>query len=234
VLRAKGYRGPIDVVPHGIDLEAYAEPTPDRRAAARARFGARGIVIGYAGRLLPMKGVDVLLTAAAGLVSKGVSHEFSVVVLGEGPDQERLRALAESLGIADRVRFVAGVPHEAIPTALEAFDVMVVPSLSTPKWKEQFGRVALEGMAAGAAVVVSSSGGLPYVVGDAGIVTPEGDAVALTEALSGLVESHAERSEWGARGRARARTTFTWSAIASTLAARYRAMLATDRGGDAK
>jgi glycosyltransferase involved in cell wall biosynthesis len=225
VLRAKGYRGPIDVVPHGLDLEAYPEPNPVRRAAARARIGARGVVIGYAGRLLAMKGIDILLRAAAVMAARAGRDEFTVVLMGEGPDRERLRTLAGALGIGDRALFLPSVAHEAIPAALEAFDVTVVPSLSTPKWKEQFGRAALEGMAAGSAVVVSSSGALPYVVDDAGIVTPEGDAAALAEVLTRLVASPGERAALGARGRERARIHFTWSAIASSLAARYRAML---------
>ena len=226
VLRAKGYRGPIDIVPHGLDLEAYVEPNPERRAAARERIGARGVVIGFAGRLLPMKGIDVLLRAAAVMAARSEPREFTVVVMGEGPDRERLGAFANDLAIGDHVLFLPSVPHESIPAALEAFDVTVVPSLSTPKWKEQFGRAALEAMAAGSAVVVSSSGALPYVVGDAGVVTPEGDAEALAEVLSRLVASPAERDARGARGRERARDAFTWRAIAAGLRERYRSMLA--------
>jgi glycosyltransferase involved in cell wall biosynthesis len=230
VLREKGFRGPIDVVPHGLDLGAYREPSPERRAAARARMGARGVVIGYAGRLLPMKGVDVLLRAASGLASRFGLEAFTVAILGEGPDRERLRALAATLGLEERVRFLESVPHEAIPESLEAFDVMVVPSLTTPKWKEQFGRVAIEAMAAGSAIVVSSSGALPSVVGDAGVVTPEGDAQALADALSRLIASPEECRELGARGRARVGERYTWSAIASALVARYRAMLDASPG----
>jgi len=225
VLRAKGYRGPIDVVPHGLDLEAYAEPTADRRAAARTRLGARGVVIGYAGRLLAMKGIDVLLRAAAEVAARAGHGEFTVVVMGEGPERDRLRSLAAALGLGDRVRFLPPVPHEAMPSVLEGFDVTVMPSLSTPSLREQFGRVALEGMAAGSAVVVSSSGGLPYVVGDAGIVGPEGDVAALAAALARLIASPEERGAWGARGRERVRERFTWSAIAAAVVARYRVML---------
>ena len=230
VLRAKGYRGPIDIVPHGLDLEAYPEPTEDRRAAARARIGARGVVIGYAGRLLPMKGVDVLLRAVGLVTARAGTDGFTVVVMGDGPDEARLRALAGSLGLDDRVRFVPAVPHEEVPGTLQALDVTVVPSLTTPTWKEQFGRVAVEAMAAGSAVVVSSSGALPGVVGDAGIVVPEGDAAALAEVLARLIGSREDRKVLGIRGRERVRRLFTWSAIAAALVARYRAMLEPKAG----
>ena len=226
VLRTKGYRGEVDVVPHGLDLDSYAAPSPERRATGRARLGARGVVIGCAGRLLAMKGIDVLLRAAARVAEATSAPPFTVVVVGDGPEKERLVGLARSLGLAERVRFLPPVPHEAMPSLLEGFDVTAMPSLSTPIFREQFGRVALEGMAAGSAVVVSDSGGLPHVVGDAGVVTPEGDVAALAAALARLVGSEGERDALGARGRARVSERFTWRAIAAALAARYRAMAA--------
>jgi len=225
VVRAKGYRGPVDVVPHGLDLEIYAEPSAERRAAGRERLGARGVVIGYAGRLLAMKGLDVLLRAAAQVVESASSSEFTVVVMGDGPEKESLRDLASTLGLGTRVRFLPSVPHESMPAVLEGFDVTVMPSLTTPVQREQFGRVALEAMAAGSAVVVSDSGGLPYVVGDAGVVTPEGDVAALAAALGRLIGSRGEREALGTRGRARVRVHFTWRAIAASLVGRYRAMM---------
>jgi glycosyltransferase involved in cell wall biosynthesis len=227
VLRAKGYRGPIDVVPNGLDLEDYAEPTLERRAAARERLGVHGIVIGYAGRLLAMKGIDVLLRGAA-VAARTAPDAFTVVVMGDGPERDALHALASDLAIGDRVRFLPGVPHGEMPAVYESFDVTVVPSRTTRTWKEQFGRVAAEGMAAGSTVVVSSSGALPSVVGDAGIVTPEGDVEALAAVLSRLVASPTERAERSRRGRERVRQRFTWTGIARALAERYRAMLEPD------
>jgi len=224
VLRAKGYRGSIDVVPNGLDLEAFPDPSPRFRSLARQSLGLYGIVIGYAGRLLSMKGVDVLLRAAALLNSAG-SGGFMVAIVGDGPERGALEALARELGIAAIVRFVPAVPHESMPDVLLAFDVTVVPSLTTPLWKEQFGRVAVEAMAAGSVAVVSDSGALPSVVGSAGIVTPEGDAAALAATLGRLATSPAERSERSHRGRELVRERYTWTVIASSLARRYRSML---------
>ena len=232
VLRAKGYRKPIDVVPHGLDLEDYPEPTPERRAAARDRIGAPGVVVGYAGRLLPMKGVDVLLRAAAILASARVAAgAFTVVIVGEGPDRATFESLSRELGIADRVQFRSAVPHESMPEVFATFDVTVIPSRTTPTWKEQFGRVAIEAMAAGSVPVVSDSGALPSVIGDAGVVTREGDAGALAGALERLLSSQGERNSLGLRGRGRVRERFTWTAIAAALAVRYRAMHEGQPGG---
>jgi glycosyltransferase involved in cell wall biosynthesis len=222
VLRSKGYRGPIDVLPHALDLADYPEPTHEARRAARTRLGGHGVVVGYAGRLLAMKGVDLLLRAAAPVLRGG--NEATLVIAGEGPERERLRGLAAELGLGERARFVDPVPHEAMPDLLAGFDVTAMPSITTPSATEQFGRVAMEAMAAGSAVVVSSSGGLPSVVGDAGIVVPEGNVAALAEALHRLVRSPAERESLAARGRARVEARFTWDRIAEALAVRYAAL----------
>jgi len=224
VLRAKGYRGPIDVVPHGLDLETYPDPTPERRAVARESLGLSGLVIGYAGRLLAMKGVDVLLRAA-GILANGGAGEYTVAIVGDGPERAALESLALELGIAPRVRFVSAVPHESMPDVFAAFDVTVVPSLTTPTWKEQFGRVAAEAMAAGSVVVVSDSGALPSVVASAGLVTAEGDPAALAAALGRLAANPSERSERSRRGRDLVRERYTWRVIASSLARRYRTVL---------
>lgn len=221
VLRAKSYRGPIDVVANGLDLEAYPHPTPERRAEAHRALGLSGFVIGYAGRLLAMKGVDVLLRAAAMLAGGG----FTIAIVGDGPERGALESLARDLGIAAQVRFVSALPHESMPGVFAAFDVTVVPSLTTPLWKEQFGRVAVEAMAAGSVVVTSDSGALPSVVGSAGVVTPEGDPGALAAALGRLAEDPVERSERSLLGRERVRDRYTWTVIASSLARRYRDML---------
>lgn len=222
VLRSKGYPGPIDILPHGLDLDDFPEPGYERRREAKRAIGARGTVIGYAGRLLAMKGVDLLLRAAAPVLA--AEPDAEVVIVGEGPVEARLRGVAAELG-CDRVRFLPPVPHDAMPALLAAFDITVMPSLTTPGATEQFGRVALEAMAAGSAVVVSSSGGLPLVVGDAGIVVPEGDVEALRAVLQRLVRSPEVRADWGRRGRERVRARFTWDRIAQLLVARYAALL---------
>ena len=77
------------------------------------------------------------------------------------------------------------MPSTEVPAVLRALDVLVLPSLTTPSWKEQFGRVLQEAMACAIPVVGSDSGEIPHVIGDAGLVTPEGDAAALRRRWSG-------------------------------------------------
>ena len=87
-----------------------------------------------------------------------------------------------------------------MPVWSQRLDALAVPSLTMPNWKEQFGRVIIEAMAAAVPVVGSDSGEIPRVIGDAGLVTPEGDAGALAEALQLLMDDEAERQRLALRG----------------------------------
>jgi quercetin dioxygenase-like cupin family protein len=90
-----------------------------------------------------------------------------------------------------------------VPSRLAQLDALVLPSLTRPNWKEQFGRVLVEAMACGVPVVGSDSGEIPRVIGQAGLSFPEGDAGALRASLAELMGSERRRAELGARGRIR-------------------------------
>lgn len=234
VLRAKGYRGPIEVIPHGLDLADYPERSGDTREAA-AGYGFVPPVVGYLGRLTEQKGIDTLLRAFALLsgpsiltASPSPTTTPTLAIVGDGPAKASLLALTASLGLGERVRFAPSVPHAQVPSVLRAMDVLVLPSRTTPRLREQFGRVLIEGMAAGCVVIGSSSGAIGGVIGDAGLVFPEDDPEALAAALKralwepGLAESLREK------GRERVRSYYTWDAIAERLVELYRGVLAPD------
>jgi glycosyltransferase involved in cell wall biosynthesis len=139
--------------------------------------------IGYIGRMLAMKGIDTLLEAAARLKS---DLEFEIILLGSGPESETLTTQAANLGLSDRLTMVPSTAPEHVGAILKSMDVLVLPSRSMPYWKEQFGRVLVEAMACGVPVIGSDSGAIPAVIGDAGLVFPEGDAKALAEHIHRL------------------------------------------------
>src|SRR5690606_15657618 len=168
----------------------------------------------YVGRVIPDKGVHVLLAAVAALDRPDVR----VTVVGRpgfdardpltAYEQELRRTAAE---MRSDVRFASFVPRHALPAILASAAVVAVPST----WPEPFGLTALEGMAAGAAVVASDVGGLPEAVGDGGILVPPGDAARLAEALDGLRDPRTlARAQSSARAAARTRT---WAASAARL-----------------
>jgi len=213
VLRAKGYAGPVAVIPQfGVDPDEFRP---------RARPRAHDFCIGYAGRLVEEKGLPILLEAVAGL-----GGAWRLQLVGSGPLQPALARLAGDLGIGERVEVIPHVPSAQMPDVLAGWDVLALPSLTRPNWKEQFGRVLVEAMASGLACVGSDSGEIPHVLGDAGIVVPEGEAGLLRDALRRLQENRGLRGELAERGRARALARFTHARIAQQTHAAYRAMLA--------
>ncbi len=213
VWRAKGYTGPLAVVPQfGIDPDLFTPPPTPRRADP--------FVVGFVGRLVEEKGGALLLDALA-----RVEGAWRLDIIGDGPHKSVLRDQAARLGIADRVAFGAARPSTQMPAFYQTLDALAVPSLTRPNWKEQFGRVIVEAMACGVPVIGSSSGAIPDVVGDAGVIVPEGDAAALADALTRLMRDAALRQDLGARGRERVLAQYTQAQVAAQTVAAYRAML---------
>ena len=219
VLRRKGYSGPVSVIPQfGVD-EATFTPAEDG-AEPDGPF-----TVGFAGRLVEEKGVHVLLQALAGM--KG---SWKARILGKGPRRARLEEMARELGIAHRVSFEGYLPSEALPAFYRSLHALVLPSLSRPNWKEQFGRVLIEAMACGVPVVGSSCGEIPNVVGDAGLIFPEGDAEALRERLETLRSDPRLRRELAYRGHSRVLSLYTQKAVARQTLEVYERMMARPAG----
>ena len=211
----KGYRGRMATIPQfGTDEELF-QPQPLRTD--------RPFTIGYIGRLVPEKGVDLLLEAAAQL-----PDEWRVRIVGSGPLRDELGELAHRLHIADRVTFIDWVASTEMPEQYAAIDVLVLPSLTRPNWKEQFGRVLVEAMASARPVVGSDSGAIPGVIGSAGLVFPEGDVAALAEHLHTLQSKADLRLILGDIGRKRVLEHFTHQGIAKATVAVYRELCGDD------
>jgi glycosyltransferase involved in cell wall biosynthesis len=141
--------------------------------------------------------------------------------------RDALDERAGSLGIADRVSLEPAVPSLVVPTKMRGLDVLALPSLTRPNWKEQFGRVLIEAMACGVPVVGSDSGEIPHVIGDAGLVVPEGDAAALADALRRLRADTGLRRSLGERGRERVLNGFTQAEVAHRTVNVYRQVVAS-------
>ncbi|HID88165.1 MAG TPA: glycosyltransferase family 4 protein [Anaerolineae bacterium] len=224
VWRAKGYTGPLAVIPQfGVDPQRFF-PSP--------RQEGRPFTVGFAGRLVEEKGVDLLLQAAAGLPG------IRVAILGSGPLRSHLEQLAETLGIADRVSFLGTLPSPQMPEFYRQLDALVLPSRSRPNWVEQFGRVLVEAMACGVPVVGAESGEIPYVIGDAGLLFPEDDEEALRERLSRLMRNADLRADLTRRGRERVLAHYTQAKVAEETVAFYRRVMdlpwLTDKRGRPK
>jgi len=160
---------------------------------------ASGDRVGFVGWLVPEKGVRDLM---------GFGRQLLCV--GEGPLAAELRAAGAEVVAARSVNELA--------MQLERMAVLAAPSRTTPNSKEQFGRMVIEAMAAGVPVVAYGSGALPEVIGDAGILVPEGDRKALVAAIRRTCH---EPSNLGERGRQRAAALYRWDAVATRMVELY-------------
>lgn len=214
VLREKEYAGPITVIPQfGID------PSMFRPALNR---GQRPFTIGYAGRFVEEKGLLVLLDALADLPAKPA---WRCVLQGSGPLHDMLQARIRERALEGSVELRRPISSTEMPAFYHSIDALVLPSLTRPNWQEQFGRVLVEAMACSVPVVGSDSGEIPYVIGEAGIVVPEGDAFALGEALCRLMHDTEYYAELADAGRNRATARFTQAEIACRTWEVYRQVL---------
>ncbi|MFI5201323.1 MAG: glycosyltransferase family 4 protein [Candidatus Kapaibacterium sp.] len=194
VLRSVGFTKPIRTIGYGVDTAAFQSQNSGRSSEIRTalNIGINDLVIGYIGRMLRMKGIDLLVEAFAQLKAQHPNHEMKLLLVGSGEAEQEIMRLAQARGIADFIRHVPSVPQREVPDYMRALDILVLPSRRQAMWAEQFGRVLVEAMAAGKIVIGSSSGAIPEVLGDAGFVFPENDASALAESLSHAIALSSE------------------------------------------
>ena len=202
----------VVVIPNALDMTAMrAAAVRDWRA--EAGWPRDGVVLGFAGRLAHIKGADVLLHAVARLHGQGLP--VRLVIVGGGPEQASLAALATELGIGAITHFAGRLPRTAIYGAIKGFDIAAVPSR-----EEGFGLSALEAMAAGVPVVASRVDALNEVVldGVTGLLFPADDPASLAEALARLVGDAALRQRMGAAGVAHVESSYDAPAFRAHLA----------------
>ena len=208
----------IKVIPCGVDMEFFK---PIEKDLARAELGIRDPkVLLYVGRVQPLKGPDLLLRAIACLEDR---EGLRLLVVGGGveddedEDIERLRTLAQELGIADMVTFVGMVPQNRLSSFYSAADVCIVPS-----HYESFGLVAAEALACGTPVVASRVGGLSETVKNAvnGYLVPWRCPEPFAERIELLLNNEYLRSSLGAQARASVEH-LRWPLIADEVEALY-------------
>jgi glycosyltransferase involved in cell wall biosynthesis len=215
ILRTRGYEGPCTVLPlWGIAADWVDHAFPD----ARPSLGRGDFVVGFVGRFLQRKGLLTLIDAVALLPDSPL-----VILVGDGPDRSEIAAQARQRGV--RLELVGPVPHADLPAYYRTMDAFVLPSLTTPGWKEQFGHVLIEAMLSGTPVIGSDSGEIPNVIGDAGLIFPEGDADALACALRSLMQDASLRCDLALRGRERVLQRYTHERIAEGTYQVYRQVL---------
>jgi phosphatidylinositol alpha-1,6-mannosyltransferase len=208
----------LRVTRYGTDPVRFrpADAAPLRE---RLGLGGRPVLVTIA-RLVERKGIDSVLRALPDV--RRVVPDVAYVVVGEGPERERLGALARAGGVEDAVRFVGAVSDEELPLWYSLGDVFVMPSRSDPPDVEGFGIVFLEAGACERPVVAARAGGVPDAVADgiSGLLVTPGDTAALGAKLCELLLDPARAAELGRRGRERVLGELNWDSVTErTLAA---------------
>lgn len=222
LIRMGRSRTGLSVVPYGVDLDLFSTS-----GDTAARGGTPRIIA--AGRALEGKGFDIVIAALPAIADA----EFVIVGgpdrrrLDDDPEVRRLRALAQRLGVGQRVRFTGAVDRQDMPALLRSADVVACTA-----WFEPFGTVPLEAMACGVPVVASAVGGLvDSVVHDVtGRLVPPGRPRECAAAVSAILQEDFLRRSLGLAGRDRACARYSWCRVAEDTVRIYD-RLATERAG---
>ena len=217
--RALGRHLPAFVIPPGVDIERFRPASRHKRGLLRSRLGLRpeAPTVVSVSRLVPRKGMDTLVRAAALLAARG--RDLQVVIAGDGRDRGRLRSLAARTGAP--VRLVGRLGDDDVAALLGCADVFAL--LCRTRWRgleqEGFGIVYLEAAAAGVPQVAGRSGGAHEAVadGETGLVLDPATPGAAAEAIGALLDDGERRTEMGAAARQRAATAFSYDLLTDRL-----------------
>jgi glycosyltransferase involved in cell wall biosynthesis len=195
-------------VENGVDLARF---TGEGGAEVRSELAlGEAPLIACIARFSNEKGVETAIRAVPLL-----SRQAQLALVGEGEEEARFRALAAGLGVASRVRFL-GLRHD-VERILAAARVVVVPS----HWDEAFGLSVVEGMASSRPVIVSRSGAMPDILGDAGLVVPKRDPAALAAAVDRVLDDEHLAATLSRAGRRRAEERYSMEHYVNRMVAAY-------------
>lgn len=204
VLDAKGFNGQSVIIPFGVNTEVFRSRRPLDQ-------DSRGpLTIGYVGRMLPGKGLNILADA----LGKLEPGSWKLLVVGDGPERKNFEQALAARGLLGRAEFLGAISYEKVPEIYQRVDLLVMPTQTTKRIREQFGRVLVEAMASAVPVIGSTCGAIPEVIGDAGMVVPEGDADALAGALGKVLSDSVLRERLVRAGLDRVNQHFSWERVA--------------------
>jgi glycosyltransferase involved in cell wall biosynthesis len=215
VLRAKGFTKAAPIVPFGVNTEEFRPRPADRKQSA-----GRPLTIGFVGRMLPGKGLNVLAAA----LEKLKQEEWRLLVIGDGSEREGFEQRLAAAGLSKRATFTGAINFDLMPEYFHQMDLLVLPTETTKRIREQFGRVLVEAMASGVPVIGSTCGAIPEVIGNAGLVFTESDPDALAHALRRMLSDEGLRERLVAAGHEQVKQ-YSWDRVADKTYELYRQVL---------
>jgi glycosyltransferase involved in cell wall biosynthesis len=207
--KKKNYKGRTAVLPQtGLQPDLYL--TPKINLIRDELLIPESIpLIGFLGRLVPEKGIIILLEA----LSRLKDIEWRVLIVGSGPLEDEITGKWQHM-FGERLVYCKAVPHTDVPAYIQALDVLILPSYETQYWKEQFGLVLAMAMLAGVPCIGSSSGAIPEVIGPGGLIFQEKDAGDLARLLERMAADAELRKSLAVSARHFALQHYTHAAVA--------------------
>lgn len=210
-IRKIGFQGKGFVNPQfGLDEDFFCQRDP---GPLRLKLGLEeDFMIGFIARMTREKGIFTLIQAASQL-----KFDYKLILVGDGPVKEQAVKLASELGIENKIIWGGIISHNQLAEYMNCFDLFVLPSISGPNWKEQFGHVIIEAMSCQVPVIGSDCGAIPELIGDGGMVFPSGDPGRLAADIRSLHDDSGMRKALGIRGRRRVVENYSNSVIVRKL-----------------
>ncbi len=202
----------IRVIPNGVDVNRFSPENKNENVEKRP-------TILYMGRLVPKKGVHILIRAMSHVVKK--YPDALLLIGGKGKMKTFLSSYASTLGLKENVRFLGYVPDSLLPNLYLSSNVFVLPSTTS----ESFGITLLEAMASGTPVIGSNVGGIPDVIHDCGLIVEPGNPKKLSDAIITLLDDENLRKKLGKKGRKRVEEKYSWDIVGKNIINVYKEIM---------
>jgi glycosyltransferase involved in cell wall biosynthesis len=206
IVRRKGFEKGSTILPLGLDTDFFCKKDV---SSLKKNLGLRDFVIGFIGKINKQKGIFDLIKAVS-----EIKERIQLLIIGNGELKGEAEHFVTSFGLGQKTVLMDAVSHSHVPNFLNCMDALVVPSISLPNVKEQFGRVIIEAMACEVPVLGSDSGEIPATIARAGLIFKEGDVRDLKEKIEGLMRNRDLRASLTKKGRERVLENFSWKVIA--------------------
>ena len=219
-------REKIRLIPRNKDLSVFRPQSKDAGLLARLGLKSRDFVVLFVGRLVWQKGIYDLIHAAKRLSmdSEINSAPIKYIIVGDGPEKHNIQRLLDKLELSDRVCLAGKFPYAEMPKVHSLADVFVLPSIPIRKWQEQSPNALVESLASGKAVIGTLSGGIPDIIGEAGILVPPHDYLSLSEQIKRLILDDELREGLGKKARERALQEFDCQKVAEKIREAYQSL----------
>jgi len=212
-IRAYGMPESVEILTGWLPTLSPEAVLHDERVSSLPQRKSTEFVVGFAGRITAAKGWRVLLAAMTEL-----PEQFKCLIAGGGDEESELRLWCQMPAIGSRAQYLGMLERDRLWGFFREIDAFVLPSLTTPQWTEQFGAALAEAMACGVPVIGSTSGAIPEVIGDCGIVVEENNPTALAQAIQTLASDPDQRARYAKAGRKRFEQEYSVPAYAAKVA----------------